>query len=140
MQLPGHLAVALVLHQLPPLRRRLIPLLIASLLPDVVDKTIGYIFHLMPNGRHYAHNLFSLGGSSLLVWLMWGRLTGLAWFAGYLGHLLADSARPVPWLFPLRHYAFKKGRLKIEPNRFLLETLWLGVVLLLRRWLYRRSF
>jgi hypothetical protein len=117
----------------------LFPLLAASLFPDVVDKTIGYIFHLMPNGRHYAHNLFSLGGSSLLVGLVAGRPAGLAWFAGYLGHLLADSARPVPWLFPLRQYPFKKGRLKIEPTRFLLETLWLGVVLLLRWWLYRRA-
>jgi hypothetical protein len=146
MQIPGHLAVALATHTLLPFfrfqldakgengsRRLLIPLLTASLLPDVVDKTIGYIFHLMPNGRHYAHNLFSLGGSSLLVWLIWGRVTGLAWFAGYLGHLLADSSRPVPWLFPLRKYPFKKGQLKFEPDGFLSETILLVLMLIVRQ-------
>lgn len=137
MQIPGHLAIALAQAGLPPFRRnqkRLLPvLLLASLFPDLVDKTIGYIFHLMPNGRHYAHNLFGLLGSTLLVMLLAGRSTGGAWLVGYLGHLLIDTERPVPWFFPLKQYPFKEGRLKFESGQLGRELLLLGLVLLLRR-------
>lgn len=137
MQIPGHLAVALAQSNLPlfrPKSRRLLLLvLLASLFPDIVDKTIGYIFHAMPNGRHFAHNLFSLLGLSLLVGLMWGKASGWAWFSGYLGHLLADTRRCVPWFFPLKKYPFKKGRLKFEPVQMLGETVILLLVILLSR-------
>ena len=115
MQIPGHLAVAVAQSNLPLFRsgsKRLLSLLLgASLFPDIVDKTIGYIFHAMPNGRHYAHNIFSLLGSTLLVSLIWKRDAGWAWFLGYAGHLLADSRRRVPWFFPLKKYQFEKGQL-----------------------------
>lgn len=132
MQIPGHLAIALAQSRLPPFRhaskRLLWLLLIASLFPDVVDKTIGYVFQAMPNGRHYAHNLFSLVGLSLLVTLVWGKAAGYAWFSGYLGHLLADSDRRVPWFFPLKKYRFKKGRLIFHPVQLLREALLLAIV------------
>jgi hypothetical protein len=137
MQIPGHLAVAAAQSNLPLFRRGprrlLILLFAASLFPDIVDKTIGYIFHAMPNGRHFAHNLFSLLGLSLLAGLVFGRAGGWAWFCGYLGHLLADSQRRVPWFFPLKKYPFKKGRLKFQPGQLLGETLILFLVLMLNR-------
>lgn len=137
MQIPGHLAIALAQHGLPPFRqqqgRTLVFLLIASLFPDMVDKTIGYILHAMPNGRHYAHNVFSLAGASLLVGLLWGRAAGYAWFMGHLGHLLADSDRLVPWFFPLKKYPFKQGQLSFRPVEMLQETILLALVLALRR-------
>ncbi len=137
MQIPGHLAVALAQASLPPFRRgskrRPLVLLLASLFPDVVDKSIGYLFRLMPNGRHYAHNLFSLGGSTLLLTLLAGRSTGAAWFWGYLGHLLVDMPGMIPWFFPWKQYPFKKGRLKFEPIQIGWELLFLVLVLLLRR-------
>jgi hypothetical protein len=137
MQIPGHLAVAVAESNLPLFRRgprRLLVLLfVASLFPDGVDKTIGYIFHAMPNGRHFAHNLFSLLGLSLLAGLFFGPAGGWAWFCGYLGHLLADSGSLVPWFFPLKKYPFKKGRLKFEPAQLLGETLILLLVLSLSR-------
>lgn len=129
MHIPGHLAVAMVQYRLifPRTRKRKIIglLLLTSLLPDVIDKTIGYIFHWMPNGRHYAHNIFSLVGSSVLVTFWGGKLMGPAWFMGYLGHLLADSDRMVPWLFPLKSYPFKRGELTFESNQLLKESIWL---------------
>ena len=137
MQIPGHLAIAVAQAGLPPFRRnqkRLLPvLLLASLFPDLVDKTIGYIFDLMPNCRHYAHNFFSLCGSTVLVMLLTGRSTSGAWFLGYLGHLLVDTERLVPWFFPVKQYPFKKGRLRFEPGQLGRELLLLGLVLLLRR-------
>jgi membrane-bound metal-dependent hydrolase YbcI (DUF457 family) len=137
MHIPGHLAVALGQHgvlsrayypQPIPLK----PLLIAGLFPDVVDKAIGYVFHLMPNGRHFAHNIFGLFILTLVVTLVWGRKVGLAWFAGYLGHLLADG-RKVPWLFPVKQYQFYPGRLRWKPFQFLKEMIFLVVVLMLYR-------
>lgn len=137
MQIPGHLAVALAQYRLLPGqeggRKRLAVLLFAALFPDMVDKSIGYVFGLMPNGRHYAHNIFSLVGSSALVAAVGGRAVGRAWFAGYLGHLLADSNRQVPWLFPLKTYPFRQGRLSFKLPLLAREMVLLAGVLLARR-------
>jgi hypothetical protein len=137
MQIPGHLAVAVAESNLPLFRRGprrlLIPLFLASLFPDIVDKSIGYLFQAMPNGRHFAHNLFSLLGLSLLAGLIFGQAGGWAWFCGYLGHLLADSGSLVPWFFPLKKYPFKKGHLKFEPAQLLGETAILLLVIMLSR-------
>ncbi|HMR63262.1 MAG TPA: metal-dependent hydrolase [Anaerolineae bacterium] len=136
MNIPGHLAIGLAQHQLPPLARRkrtLIPLLVASLFPDLVDKTIGYGLHLMPNGRHYAHNVFSLAGTTLLVAGLWGRRIGLAWGLGYLGHLLVDNYSSVPWLFPMHGYDFGQGRLFFNPRQIARESLLLLFVLVIYR-------
>ena len=109
------------------------PLLAASLFPDVVDKFIGYVWGAMPNGRHFAHNLFSLAGLSALVTLFWGQTVGRAWFAGYLGHLLADVDSFIPWLFPFKRYAFPAGRLRFNLAQLMKETIVLGLVLTLLR-------
>ena len=137
MHIPGHVAVALLQHRLLTFQRqeeRMIkPLLIASLFPDLVDKSIGYVFHLMPNGRHYAHNIFSLTGLSLVVTLVWGKAIGFAWFMGYLGHLLVDSNRLMPWLFPVQKYRFRRGRLTFKPAQLIREAIFLAVVLIILR-------
>ena len=141
MHIPGHIAVALAQHCLPTLsedENALKPLLLASVFPDIVDKTIGYVFHAMPNGRHYAHNVFSLVGLSLLVALVWGRATGYAWFLGYVGHLVADQGGLVPWLFPLRQYNFKRGRLYIDPWQFIREAALLALMLTVYLTRYRQ--
>ena len=137
MQIPGHLAVAAVQYRLicsgKQYRQTFTPLLLATLFPDVVDKFIGYIWRVMPNGRHYAHNLFSLFGLSALVTLIWGQTAGRAWFTGYLGHLLADTHSLVPWLFPLKKYPFQQGQLRFEPDQLVKEMIFLAVVLMLLR-------
>jgi hypothetical protein len=145
MNIPGHIAVALAEHHYlgrmswPGRQARVLGgLLLASLFPDVVDKTIGYVFHAMPNGRHYAHNLFSLVGLSLGVTLVWGRSLGLAWFLGYLGHLLADSTTRVPWFFPAVKYQFHKTEMRFEPTQLIREMIFLALVLAIR-WTDRRG-
>lgn len=137
MHIPGHLAIAIAQHCLPPLAKRqeaLKPLLLASLFPDAVDKTIGYVFHAMPNGRHFMHNIFGLVGVSLLVGLIWGKVTGTAWFLGHLGHLVVDSPRMVPWFFPVKKYSFIKGRLRLpKPAKLFQEIIFLGLALIIHR-------
>lgn len=141
MHIPGHIALALTQHCLPPLAKHkasLKPLLLAALFPDAVDKTIGYVFHIMPNGRHYMHNVFSLVGVSLFVGLSWGRVTGTAWFLGHLGHLLADTPRMVPWFFPLKPYPFRKGHLHLPPPAKLLrEIIFLVLALIIHRVIHK---
>jgi hypothetical protein len=134
MHIPGHLAVVLTQYALPPLSKNktlFLPLLAGGLFPDVVDKTIGYGLKWMPNGRHFAHNIFSLLGLSGLVSLIWGAPTGLAWFWGYLGHLLLDCQGEVPWVFPLKHYPFKPGNLDLNWARLFKETGLLGAAIIL---------
>lgn len=136
MQIPGHLAVAIAQHYLIAGPRQdsvvLKPLLLASLFPDIVDKSLGYVFHVMPNGRHYAHNIFSLTLLSLAVTLIWGKRVGYSWFIGYLGHLLADlSAQSrVPWFFPVKSYTFKQGQLRFESSQIFKEIIFLVLVIL----------
>ncbi len=137
MHIPGHLAVALAQHCLPPLikyKKALKPLVLASLFPDAVDKTIGYVLQAMPNGRHFAHNIFSLVGISLIVGLTWGKVVGSAWFLGYLGHLFIDNLTFVPWFFPVKKYSFKKGRLRTpDPTQLIRETIALFIVMIVHR-------
>jgi hypothetical protein len=141
VQIPGHLAVALLQERLllpnEAKASTLALLLIASLFPDVVDKSIGYIFRVMPNGRHYSHNVFSLLLVSGVVTLLGGQRAGYAWFIGHLGHLVADYGSPMPWFFPLKRYPFKQGHLKFNLARIRHEALALSLVLLVR-WLLTR--
>ena len=136
MHIPGHLAIALAQHRLPTLstdNNLLKPLLLASLFPDIVDKSLGYGLHVMPNGRHYAHNIFSLLGTTALVTAVWGKKVGYAWLAGYLGHLIVDRNSLVPWLFPLQSYDFKKGSFYFNKRQFLKEILFLLIAIVFYR-------
>ena len=132
MHVPGHIAIVLAQHRLLTFSGHndipLKPLLIATIFPDLVDKAIGYVFCLMPNGRHYAHNIFALVGLPLAVTLVWGKKAGLAWFLAYLGHLLADDISQIPWFFPVKRYQFYKGRLRFKPDQFLRESIFLIIV------------
>jgi hypothetical protein len=134
MHIPGHLAVAVIQTRLlRPCGSQTPqwPVWAGALLPDVLDKTIGYGLGAMPNGRHYSHNLFSLAGVSAGVGLVWGPPAGRAWFWGHLGHLLADSATMVPWLFPVKKYRFRPGKLRFKSKRFAVELLFLSVIVMI---------
>jgi hypothetical protein len=137
VHIPGHLALAALQQRLNFSKEQrqqvILPLLAASLFPDLVDKFIGYVWGVMPNGRHYAHNIFSLTGLSVTVTLIWGKTVGRAWFIGYLGHLLLDTYRMVPWFFPLKQYPFRPGRLRFGPSQLLKESILLALVLAILR-------
>lgn len=137
MHIPGHLAVAWLGQRffISPSQRQaaLPPLLIASFFPDAVDKSIGYVFKWMPNGRHFTHNLFSLILLSLAVTVLWGKTAGYGWFLGQAGHMLADADSMVPWFFPIKRYPFKQGHLTFKLPQIIRESLFLGMVLLIDR-------
>ncbi len=138
MNVPGHIAIALIQDRLFNLSeerpRQVAFLAMATFFPDVVDKAIGYLFHLMPSGRHYAHNLFSLLLTSIIVTATQGKSAGYVWTIGYGAHLLADSGSFVPWFFPFKKYIFfKKQWRPFETIPFLKETIFLILTLVLTR-------
>ena len=89
--LAGHLGVSVLAHRY--LKADLVPVVVAGVIPDVVDKALCQGLHLLPNGRMWGHTLLGLAVSTVLVRLLWGRQTAWSWAVGYLGHLVADLGR-----------------------------------------------
>lgn len=102
-----HLAVGYVVYSL--LRRatgRPAPsalaagfVLLGSQLPDLIDKPLGWVLHVLPSGASMAHSLvFALPVCLLVVaWRHWRGAPdeGVAFSVGYLLHLPADAYYPV---------------------------------------------
>ncbi len=104
----GHLGVSGLAHRY--LKADLVPVLIAGVIPDVVDKTLCYGLRLAPSGRMWGHTLLGLTLSTGVVWLLWGRRTAWSWAVGYLGHLVADLGGQIPWFYPFVQYDFPPSR------------------------------
>jgi hypothetical protein len=73
--------------------------LVATQLPDLVDKPLAWSLHLLPSGRSLAHSVLVAVPLVLLVWVVashrgHGRL-GVLFAFGYLSHLYADYYRVV---------------------------------------------
>ena len=98
----GHLGVAYVLHRFAGCDLRV--LTIAVLFPDLVDKPLKLLLHVVPDGRTFAHGLPALILVSGLFLLFGKYRYGYSWFVGHLSHLLADVpfSSAVPWLYPFR--------------------------------------
>lgn len=94
-----------VLRRRPPTGLVLVPLFVASQLPDLVDKPLAYA-GLVPSGRSLAHSLFALAAVALAATLLCRRLvrttadprsvrrlraTPLAVAVGYAAHLAGDA-------------------------------------------------
>jgi len=69
--------------------------IVATQLPDLIDKPLAWSFHLLPSGRSLAHSLFAVAFFSVVFW--WGvrkydrgYLT-VPFFIGYLSHPIADG-------------------------------------------------
>lgn len=101
----GHIAVSLLQHRY--LKVDLAPVLAGGLFPDVLDKTMCQVLHVTPSGRMWGHTLLGLAVSSLIVDIACGPRSARAWAIGYVGHLVADTGRQVPWLYPFVDYEFK---------------------------------
>ncbi|HQE93179.1 MAG TPA: metal-dependent hydrolase [Anaerolineae bacterium] len=115
MMLAGHLGVSVLAHRY--LHADLVPVVVAGVIPDVVDKALCQGWHLMPSGRMWGHTLLGLAVSTVIVRLLWGRQSAWSWAVGYLGHLVADLGGQVPWLYPFVQYDFE-----LSPG--LWEILW----------------
>ncbi len=99
MVLPGHIAAAVLCHRYLKIDLRLA--LVASLLPDLVDKTLYHVLRWVPGSRVPMHTLLALLATTALVALTawaWGlfhqrrSLSPLSW-----GKDPSESNSPLPW-------------------------------------------
>ena len=76
-------------------RAELIAVIVATQVPDLVDKPLAWWFNVLPSGRSLAHSLLVAVPVSLLVLAVAWRLThpevGFAFGVGYASHLFGDS-------------------------------------------------
>ncbi len=98
-----HLAIPLLVFEMPQIKERYKvnrwALLIGSLLPDIVDKSLEILFSL--SGRGYAHTLLFTFVGFLLVFLIsrGNKAIAFPFLAGLLIHLLLDMPY-VPLFYP----------------------------------------
>ena len=83
-----------------------------TMLPDVIDKTGSWVFHVFPKGRYLAHGLPFFAAVSVLVFATQERRKARGFILGYAGHLLCDlwGGGRVPWFAPFEPAPRTKGR------------------------------
>lgn len=98
----GHLAVGYLLYSpavrlgtgRPPDAPAVALLVVGTQLPDVVDKSLAWVFHVVPHGYAVGHSVFvavPVGLAAVLVAAYRGRLAaGLAGAVGWWSHLAGD--------------------------------------------------
>lgn len=120
MFLTGHLGTSYLLHRLGGVNLQFA--MAASIGPDLVDKGLK-ICGLLATGRHVGHSLWALGMTTAVVFIWWGTGKGMAWLAGYAGHLLVDLpfSWAMPWLFPFEwgtwHNSVETGYLNLSAGQ-----------------------
>ncbi|WP_306052085.1 metal-dependent hydrolase [Natronococcus wangiae] len=83
-----------------PAGRAALVVLVASQLPDLIDKTLAWQFALIPSGRSLAHSVFVAVLLALVVLAVARRHEatplGAAFAIGYLSHLATDTVSLYP--------------------------------------------
>lgn len=95
----GYLAYSAVSRRVagrPPKPRETAAVAVGTQFPDLVDKPLGWIFHILPSGVSLAHSALVAGPLTLCLFVLaarheWAR-AGLPFAVGYLSHLPADVA------------------------------------------------
>lgn len=105
----GHISVSYILSRFAGVDLRIA--VVATLFPDVLDKSLKLVLQVMPTGRSFGHGLPMVLVATLLVAIWKGRHAAYSWFMGHFSHLLADWPLTgyVPWFYPLVDYEFPTG-------------------------------
>ncbi|MDD1701827.1 MAG: metal-dependent hydrolase [Methanoregula sp.] len=120
--------LGLLLGDLLQDRRWIIPCVIGAVLPDLIDKPLGYlIFPTIGYGRFIFHNLilfFILLIAGYLLWKYSSSPVILALDIGILSHQILDSMwfEPKMWLYPLFGTAIPHSAQPSDYIFYLLET------------------
>ncbi len=109
----GHIAVSLLLADATDSDRA--SAVAGNLLPDIIDKTGGWVLRVMPSGRWLAHGLPFFAAVLLASRLVLQPRQWRGFALGYGGHLLGDlyGGASVPWLAPFGRV--RRRRRKKEP-------------------------
>jgi membrane-bound metal-dependent hydrolase YbcI (DUF457 family) len=86
-------------------------LLLGSLGPDIIDKTIS--LPITGNGRYIAHSLlFDVVISLIVLAVFWkNKRIWIGFIVGWQMHILLDVGGFMPWLFPFVNYEFPERSL-----------------------------
>lgn len=93
----------------PPTTKEFWVVILASQLPDLIDKPLAWSFGVLPAGRSVAHSLLTaalLGAVAIKLARRWDQtLVGVAFTISYTEHLLADTVSPLlDGRFAYTHY------------------------------------
>jgi hypothetical protein len=96
----GHIAVSLLLADVTKTDRT--AAVVGNLVPDVTDKTGGWVLKVMPAGRWFAHGLPCFTAVVAAAKLVLPEKQWRAFALGYAGHLVCDlyAGGKVPWFAP----------------------------------------
>ena len=111
----GHLAAAVVAADLTGSDKT--TAIVGTLLPDVIDKTGGWVLRVMPATRWLAHGLPFFAGAALLTLPLLPSRSWRGFVAGYASHLATDlyAGGKVPWFAPFEPPpARRNGRLNLS--------------------------
>ena len=104
----GYLCYSVLAHLLgrTPSDGAAVAVVVATLGPDVVDKTLSWVLNVFPQGYSVAHSVFTAVGLTALVIVAAERrdrpLTGVAFGVAYLSHLVGDVVYPVAFGDPIK--------------------------------------
>lgn len=89
-----YLAYRLLKYRALPSRRTTLFLLLATQLPDLIDKPLAWGLHLLPSGRSLAHSIFFaiplVVTVGVLTWRRGRPAVGSLFAFAYLSHVFAD--------------------------------------------------
>ena len=104
MILLGHIGITLFFGGLFSLL--FIPLLIGSILPDLIDKPL-VLFGIIHYGRYIGHTITSGAVIALISFAITRKkIVSISLFLGYLLHLVEDMPFFIPWFYPFINYDF----------------------------------
>ena len=137
----GHIASALIVNRLARVDAGVAPAVLGALVPDAIDKTLAWVLHVVPTGRHIGHTLFAAAVFSAVGAALFGREKGLAFGVAYISHLVGDRWHDghVPWLMPLKRYDREREAwrerwsIKLGAEVVLLELIGAVIIALLLR-------
>jgi hypothetical protein len=115
----GHIAVSLLIADATDSDRK--AAVAGNLLPDVVDKTGGWVLQVMPQGRWLAHGLPCFAVVSVIAGLVLDGRERRGFVLGYLGHLVCDlwAGSRVPWFAPFEKPQRRRRRRPTKTARAL---------------------
>jgi hypothetical protein len=100
----GHVGIILLIGTL--LSLSIFPLIVGSILPDIIDKPF-QLLGILTYGRFIGHTLFMglvISGISFLIFRK--KLISISLLFAYWFHLLEDTQNFVPWFYPFINYNF----------------------------------
>ena len=97
----GYLLFSLYSHsrwEAPPTAGSAVVVAVATQIPDLVDKPLGWWFGVLPGGRTFAHSLLtavpSIAVVAIVGWFLNSRRATVGFAIGYLSHLVGDVLYP----------------------------------------------